>query len=115
MNYRKLDEQPVTADLKLTDDLFIKTAVVQLAGTVIPTHAHAYDHVTLLAVGRMSVWADDVPLGEFTGPTGILIRARVKHRMLTLTDGVVFACVHVLHGTDDVEIHEEHQIDFTGG
>ena len=110
MNYRKLDEQPVTLDLKLTDDLFIKTAVVQHAGTVIPSHAHAYDHVTLLAVGRMSVWADDVLLGEFTGPTGILIRARVKHRMITLTDGVVFACVHALHGSGAPEIHEEHHL-----
>jgi hypothetical protein len=80
------------------------------AGTVIPTHAHTYDHITLLSVGRMSVWADEEPLGEFVGPVGILIRARAKHRMLTLTDGVVFACVHALHGTDDVEIHEEHHL-----
>jgi hypothetical protein len=112
MIYRKLDEQPVTTEIKLTDDLFVKTAIVQHAGTVIPTHAHAYDHVTLLAVGRMRVWADEELLGEFTGPVGILIRAKVKHRMLTLTDGVVFACIHALHGTSDVEIHEEHHIEF---
>lgn len=114
MLYRRLsiEEQPETVDLKLTPDLFIKTAVVKLAGTVIPTHAHSYDHVTLLAVGRLRIWADDELLGEFTGPTGILIRAKAKHRMLTLTDGVVFACIHALHGTADVEIDEEHHITF---
>lgn len=110
--YQRLDEQPVTVDLKLTDDLFIKTVVVQHAGSIIPQHAHKFSHVTLLAVGSMRVWADGVPLGDFTGPTGILIRAEVKHRMETLTDGVVFACVHALHGSGDVEIHEEHQLDF---
>jgi len=112
MILQPLADQPITADIRLTDDLFVKTAIVQRAGTVIPQHAHSYDHVTLLAVGRMAVWADDAPLGEFTGPTGILIRAQVKHRMQTLTDGVVFACIHALHGTDDVEIHEEHHLVF---
>jgi hypothetical protein len=49
-----------------------------------------------------------VVLGDYTGPAGILIRAGVKHTMTTLTDGVVFACIHALHGTDGVEIEDEH-------
>jgi hypothetical protein len=105
---RRADPQPVSVEIKLTDDLFIKTASVAKQGTLIPTHAHAYDHVTLLAVGSMAVYADDEWLGDYHGPVGILIRAHVKHALVTLTDGVVFACIHALHGTEGVEIEEEH-------
>ena len=59
----------------------------------------------------MRVEADGVMLGDYVGPVGILIRAGVKHTMTTLTDGVVFACIHALHGTDDIEIEEEHQLE----
>jgi hypothetical protein len=51
--YIRAVEQPSSVEIKLTDDLFIKTALVKDAGTVIPTHAHAWDHVTLLAVGQV--------------------------------------------------------------
>src|SRR3954466_13946260 len=109
-SYHRLDEQPVSVEIRMTDDLFIKTATAPLVGTVFPTHAHAWDHITLLAVGKMRVWADDVLLGDYTGPTGILIQAGVKHRFETLTEGVVFACIHALHNTADVEITAEHHL-----
>jgi hypothetical protein len=31
--------------------------------------------------------------------------------MTTLTPGVVFACIHALHGTADVEIDEPHELE----
>jgi len=105
---KRAPNQPVSTEIKLTDDLFIKTAVVADAGTIIPTHAHGYDHVTLLAYGSMRVVAGDTMLGDFTGPVGILIKAHVMHTMITLTDGVVFACIHALHGTDGVAVDELH-------
>jgi len=108
---KRAPNQPVSTEIKLTDDLFIKTAVVADAGTIIPTHAHHYDHVTLLACGSMRIEADGVLLGDYTGPVGILIRAGVKHTMTTLTPGVVFACIHALHGTDGVEIDEPHELE----
>lgn len=108
---KRAPQQPITTEIKLTDDLFIKTAVVADAGTIIPQHSHRYDHVTLLAYGSMRVVAGDVMLGDYTGPAGILIRAGVKHTMTTLTPGVVFACIHALHGTDSVEVDEEHELE----
>jgi quercetin dioxygenase-like cupin family protein len=108
---RRAQHQPVETDIKLTDDLFVKTAFVADAGTIIPQHSHRYDHVTLLAFGRMRVEAGGELLGDFTGPVGILIRAGVKHTMTTLSRGVVFACIHALHGTDGVEIAELHELE----
>jgi quercetin dioxygenase-like cupin family protein len=111
---RPAPNQPVSVEIKLTDDLFIKTATVADAGTIIPTHAHRYDHITLLAYGSMRVEAGGEMLGDYTGPVGILIRAGVKHTMTTLTEGVVFACIHALHGTEGVEIDEMHELAMEG-
>lgn len=108
---KRAPNQPVSVEIKLTDDLFVKTAMVADAGTIIPAHAHTYDHVTLLAYGSMRVEADGEMLGDFTGPVGILIRAHVKHTMTTLTPGVVFACIHALHGTEGVEIDGMHELE----
>lgn len=112
MKLHRLEEQPVSVEIKLDDDWFIKTADVKHAGTVIPTHSHEVSHATVLASGSMRVWADDELLGDFVGPTAILIKAKVKHRMLTLTDNVVFACVHYLNGTGDLRVDEEHHVEF---
>ena len=103
-------KQPIATDIKMTDDLFVKTYAITEAGTIMPQHAHTYDHVSLLAFGSMRVVADGVMLGDYHAPKGILIKAGVKHTMMTLTDNVVFACIHALHGTDDILIAEEHQL-----
>ena len=109
--YFRHPEQPITTDIKLLDGLFIKTAIVPKAGTIIPQHSHRSDHVTLLAVGTMRVWADDVLLGDFTGPTGILIRAEAKHRFCTMTDGLVFACIHAVSDTGEPDVSEQHLLE----
>lgn len=108
---KRAENQPVSVEIKLTDDLFVKTGTVADAGTIIPTHAHKYDHITLLAHGSMRVMADGDALGDFTGPAGILIKAGIKHMFLTLTPGVVFCCIHALHGTDGVEIDALHELE----
>jgi hypothetical protein len=108
---KRASEQPVSVEIKLTDDLFVKTATVARAGTIIPQHGHRYDHITLLAYGSMRIVAGDVMLGDYTGPVGVLIKAGVKHTMTTLTDGVVFCCIHALHGTDGVEVEETHELE----
>lgn len=108
---KRAPNQPVSVEIKLTDDLFVKTAMVADAGTIIPIHAHKYDHITLLAYGSMRVEAEGEAPADFTGPLGLLIKAGVKHAFLTLTPGVVYACIHALHGTENVEIDALHEIE----
>jgi quercetin dioxygenase-like cupin family protein len=103
--------QPVTVDIKLTNDLFIKTMSIAEVGSIIPQHSHKYDHVSLLAVGSVRVQANGDMLGDYHAPVGILIRSGVKHTFLTLTPGVVIACIHALHGTAGIEIEEEHELE----
>ncbi|HEV2674162.1 MAG TPA: hypothetical protein VGV37_06430 [Aliidongia sp.] len=105
------EEQPVTIDTKMADGVFAKSILVREADTVIPQHAHAYDHSSFLASGAVRAWADDVLLGDFQAPEGILIRAGVKHRFQTLAPFTVIICIHNLHGEEAVKILEEHQLD----
>jgi quercetin dioxygenase-like cupin family protein len=108
---KRAPEQPITADIKILSGLFIKTAIVPKAGTVIAQHSHLTDHVTLLAVGTMRVWADEVLLGDYTGPTGILIRAGTLHRFCTMTDGLVFACIHAVGADGEPGIAAEAELE----
>jgi quercetin dioxygenase-like cupin family protein len=68
-------------------------------GHYIVTHAHAYDHLSILASGRVTVEIDG-DKGEFTAPCCINIVAGKKHEVITIEDSVWF-CVHA---TDEVDI-----------
>jgi hypothetical protein len=59
----------------------------------------------------MRVWADDVLLGDYSGPTGILIRAGTMHRFRTMTDGLVFACVHAVDDDGEPALHAENNLE----
>ena len=101
------ENQPV-GDLVLYGGIFLKTWTVQDAGTLIPQHAHAYDHITYLVSGTLRAWRDGELLGDFHAPAALKIPARSLHKFLTLTDGAVFACIHAVGDAEDVEIAKEH-------
>ena len=64
------------------------------SGTIIPQHAHAYDHTSMLAKGSIRAWADDVLLGEFEAPYPMFIRAHVKHTFMSLENDTLIYCIH---------------------
>lgn len=68
------------------------------AGHYAETHAHTYDHLSILASGVVTVELDGVN-ETFTGPTCIVIRAGQKHRITAHSDSVWF-CVHATDETD---------------
>lgn len=102
-------EQPPEWEYLAPDGIFIKQMFLKDSGTVVPQHSHVYDHVSMLAVGSVRAWADEVLLGEFKAPYPIHIKARVKHTFLTLEPNTLIYCVHNVR-TQKVEIHEEHQL-----
>lgn len=103
-------EQPYGVEIRMTDGIFIKQITVPKAMTLIPQHAHTYDHTSMIAVGAFRVWKDGELLGDVQAPTGILIEAGVKHTFLALTDGATLYCIHNVSRTGEMEIQEEHQI-----
>lgn len=99
-----------TSDLVLFGGIFLKTYRAPDRGMLIPQHAHAFDHLTLLIAGTMRVWTDGRMLGDFVAPATIKIVAEEKHSFLTMTPGVVFACVHAIGEAEDVTIAAEHHL-----
>jgi quercetin dioxygenase-like cupin family protein len=108
---RPLDKQPEQVEIHSTDGLYVRQIAVELAGTTLPQHSHVWDHLTMVARGSVHVWAGDDPVGKrYNAPTGIMIKAGVKHTFMTLDDDTVMYCIHNLMGEDAVKILEEHQL-----
>ncbi len=102
-------EQPYGVEIFTADKVFIKQMAVPKAGTLVPQHAHKYDHTSLLAVGSVIVSADGISQ-KHHAPYGIFIKAGVKHSFMTLEDNTIIYCIHSLHRGGHVAISEEHQI-----
>jgi quercetin dioxygenase-like cupin family protein len=110
MMLERAAEQPYGIEIHIADDVFVKQSVVAKAGTILPQHAHRYDHLSMIAVGSVRVWEDGRLKGEFKAPTGVHIRAGVKHTFQTLEDGTVIYCVHNAAHAEVAEIVEEHHL-----
>ncbi len=63
-------------------------------------HYHHFDHITLLAVGSVSVEVEGYEPKIFHGPTFITIEKDKKHKFTALTDNVVCYCVFALRDLD---------------
>ena len=86
------------------DGICIKQFTLEKAGHAIGQHAHTYDHHSMVALGSVRVWADGKLVGDFSAPSPVFIKAGTQHQIMALEDGVVFYCIHNLHGEDDISI-----------
>jgi quercetin dioxygenase-like cupin family protein len=66
-------------------------------------HTHQFDHLTLLAKGKLKVTVEGVPT-EFTAPHMIYIHKDKVHELEALTDETVAYCIHALRDKDNNEI-----------
>jgi len=68
------------------------------------THAHEYNHLSILASGRVTVEIDG-NAEEFAAPACINIAAGKHHRIVALEDSVWF-CIHATDETDPDKLDE---------
>jgi quercetin dioxygenase-like cupin family protein len=72
------------------------------AGDAEQGHAHAFDHMTLLAKGKLRVTINGEAT-EFTAPQMIFIKAELRHELVALSDNTVAYCIHALReATGDI-------------
>ena len=71
------------------------------AGDIHEGHSHSFDHLTLLATGKMKVVVDRKEK-TFTAPHHIYIKAGVVHELTALEDNTIAFCIHVLRDGDDI-------------
>lgn len=73
------------------------------AGDTEVGHTHQFDHLTLLAKGKLKVTVEGVST-EFTAPHMIYIHKDKVHELEALTDETVAYCIHALRDKDTGEI-----------
>lgn len=93
------------ADVNLSqvDGIWIKQMHFPRAGMIAQTHAHSFDHQTLVARGRLRVTVGD-DVAEYVAPQIIVIQASAPHRLEALEDHTVAYCIHQVR--DDVSVVE---------
>ena len=94
---------PVT-DLRLVDNVFVKMYQFSNVGDTEQGHAHVFDHITLLAVGSLTMKHDN---GEqdFIAPHLIVTPKGVVHQFIAKEPNTIFCCIHAIRdgsAVDDV-------------
>lgn len=73
-------------------------------GYMAMSHAHNYDHLSILGKGKVIVRTDDY-VKEYTAPACLTIEAHTHHQIEALEDAVWF-CIHATEETDETKVDE---------
>lgn len=92
-----------TVHLGCVANLFSRMMHFAKAGDIEMGHTHQFDHLTLLAKGKLQVTVDGVA-SEFTAPHMIYIHKDKVHVLKALTDETVAYCIHALRDKETGDI-----------
>jgi quercetin dioxygenase-like cupin family protein len=84
-------------------NLFSRMMRFEKAGDFEVGHTHQFDHLTLLASGRLKVTVEGVAT-EFAAPHMIYIRKDKVHELEALADETVAYCIHALRDKETGDI-----------
>jgi quercetin dioxygenase-like cupin family protein len=86
-------------NIGLVANMFVRQMHFKEAGSCEQGHAHTFDHLTLLASGKLLVEANGETT-EYTAPTMIYIDSEVEHKLTALEPETVAYCIHGLRDTN---------------
>ena len=95
-----LDETVVRHQLGYFGNIWVRQNFIARAGDASDGHAHNFDHVSLLATGRVLVEVDGFEPKEFTAPTFIMVKKEYMHKFTALEDNTLWYCVFALRDLD---------------
>jgi hypothetical protein len=81
-------------------NVWVKQNYLQRSGDANEGHKHHFDHVSLLAKGKVRVEIAGFEPKEFTAPTFIIIKKEHNHRFVALEDDTLWYCVFALRDVD---------------
>jgi quercetin dioxygenase-like cupin family protein len=90
------------SNISIVNDVFIKQMVFRKAGDRVMTHAHVYDHQSLLATGRLKLTVDGAA-SYWQAPSILVIQQGKYHEMEALEDHTVAYCIHAIKGADHID------------
>jgi hypothetical protein len=92
---------PIT-DIKIIDNVFVKLHKFVHVGDTHQGHAHVFDHITLLATGKVLMKHDNGEQ-EFTAPHLIVTPKGITHQFTALEPNTVFCCIHAIRDGSEVD------------
>lgn len=81
-------------------NIWVRQNYVHKSGQVHDGHKHHFDHVSLLASGKVRVTVEGHEPKEFTAPTFIVVKKEHNHQFTALEDGTLWYCVFALRDVD---------------
>ena len=78
--------------------LYFRAILLPNKGDIVPQHIHNYDHVSLIASGKVRLTVEGRPEGDFEAFRAIVIKANKLHVFEALENNTRLACVHQLNG-----------------
>jgi len=90
------------SNISIVHDVFIKQIIFRKAGWIMQTHAHCYDHQTLVAAGRIRMTVDGLST-DHEAPTILTITAGCVHHLESLVDHTVAYCIHAIKNGETVD------------
>ena len=85
-------------------NMYVKQQIFEYVGSTSTVHTYAYDHLLLLAQGKLQLWVNS-QYTEFTAPKMIYIQAGLPHQLTALTESVLTYSIHGLRNSavsDDI-------------
>lgn len=98
------EQLPDTTDILFADGVFIKKNTFARAGVRAIQHSHAYEHVSVIASGRVRVRVNGNLVGEFAAGDIVRISAQSQHVFDILEDGTTILCIHNASRTGEIEL-----------
>lgn len=90
------------SDIKIVDNVFVKMMHLIREGDTHSGHAHVFDHITLLATGRVLMKHDNGEQ-EFTAPHLIVTPKGISHQFIALEPKTTLCCIHAIREGDTVD------------
>ena len=88
-------------------NVYVKKMIFPKGGNFYRGHHHNYDHVTLVAAGRVSVVFEAVPeVGldaeekQYNGGSLFVTRGFRQHKITALEDNTIVCCIHAIRDKD---------------
>ena len=86
-------------EIRIVDNVFVKMIPLKSKGDTTYGHAHTFDHITLLSVGRVLMKHDNGQ-AEYTAPCLIVTPKGIAHEFVSLADFSLLCCIHALRDED---------------
>ena len=81
-------------------NIWVRQNYLENKGDFVEGHTHNFDHVSLLASGKVLVEVEGFEPKEFKAATFIIIKKEHEHKFTALEDNTLWYCVFALRDLD---------------